>query len=352
MRQTPKTDRRRKLLREYRDHLMVALLISLGIFPFLLRSGLWPALALSSFATLVFGTCFFLLSLVRNRIRLPLFSLNLIIQTLLIAATVFIGALLTAWAGLAVAAHRSPLDGELVRTGAGLLTTRVTPIALAGGIALAGMVNAYFAVDRKMGPGVLRNWMTGKYYNPKEEERIFMFLDLRNSTTLAEQLGNVRFSALVRDFFRDLTDPVLESKGDVSHYIGDEAVISWTPKQGIRDSNCVLLFFRMREALAARAGYYTQRYGLVPEFKAGLHIGPVIATEVGEVKSEIVFHGDVVNTAARIQSLCAEEGCPLLLSADLAARLQVPPPYAARSLGARRLKGKTNDLQIVAIDGP
>jgi adenylate cyclase len=93
----------------------------------------------------------------------------------------------------------------------------------------------------------------------------------------------------------------------VSLYIGDEAVITWTPKQGIRDSNCVLVFFRMREAVAARAGHYTRRYGLVPEFKAGLHIGPVIATEVGEVKSEIV--------------------------------------------GARRLKGKANELEIVAIDG-
>jgi adenylate cyclase len=342
---------RSKLLREYRDHLMVALLISLAFLPFLLRSGLWPALALSSFATLVFGSCFFLLSLVRNHIRLRLFSLNLIVQTLLIALTVFVGALLTAWAGLAAAAHRSPLDGELIRSGVGFLTTRVTPLVLAGGIGLAGLVNAYFAIDRKMGPGVLRNWMTGKYYNPKEEERIFMFLDLRNSTALAEQLGNVRFSALVRDFFRDLTDPLLESKGDVSHYIGDEAVITWTPKNGIRDSNCVLFFFRMREALAARAGYYTGRYGLIPEFKAGLHIGPVIATEVGEIKSEIVFHGDVLNTAARIQSLCAEEGCPLLLSADLAARLRLPRPYVARSLGTRRLKGKANELEIVVIDG-
>ena len=345
-------DRRAKLLREYRDHLTVALLISLGTLPFLLRSGLWPALALSTFATLVFGSCFFLLNLVRNRIRLSLFSLNLIVQTLLIALTVFVGALLTGWAGLATAARRSPLDEELLRTGAGFLTTRVTPLALAGGILLAGLVNAYFAIDRKLGPGILRNWMTGKYYNPKEEERIFMFLDLRHSTTLAERLGNVEFSAMVRDFFRDLTDPLLESRGTVSHYIGDEAVITWTPKQGIKDSNCVRLFFRMREVVAARAGYYTRRYGLVPEFKAGLHIGPVIATEVGEVKSEIVFHGDVLNTAARIQSLCAEEGCPLLLSGDLAARLRLPEPYKARSLGARRLKGKANELEIVALDDP
>ena len=345
-----KTERRRRLLRKYLDHLAVALLIALGFLPFLLRAGIGPAIALGLFATVVFGTCFFLLGLVRNGIRLPSFSLNLLVQTLLIALTVFIGALLTGWAGLAVTAHRSPLDDELIRTAAGILGSGYMLLALGGGVVLAGLVNAYFAIDRKMGPGVLRNWMTGKYYNPKEEMRIFMFLDIRDSTMLAEKLGNVEFSALVRDFFRDLTDPLLESKGDVSHYIGDEAVITWTPRQGLRDSNCVRLFFRMREAVAKRAGYYTRRYGLVPEFKAGLHIGPVIATEVGEVKSEIVFHGDVLNTAARIQSLCAQEQCPLLLSSDLAARLQLPEPYVARSLGARRLKGKANEMEIFAID--
>jgi len=346
----PRTASRLKLLRRYRAHLAVALLIALGFLPILLRVGIVPAIALSLFATFVFGTCFFLLGLVRNGIRLPLFSLNLLVQTLLIALTVFVAALLTGWAGLATTAHRSPLDAELIRAGVRILGSRYMLLALGGGVVLAGLVNAWFAIDRKMGPGVLRNWMTGKYYNPKEETRIFMFLDIRDSTTLAERLGNVEFSALVRDFFRDLTDPLLETKGEVSHYIGDEAVITWKPKQGIEDSNCVMLFFRMREAVAARAGYYIRRYGLVPEFKAGLHIGPVIATEVGEVKSEIVFHGDVLNTAARIQSLCVEEKCPLLLSSDLAARLQVPKPYAARSLGPRRLKGKANEVEIFAID--
>ena len=44
-------------------------------------------------------------------------------------------------------------------------------------------------VNDKYGPGVFRDFLLGKYFHPKREERIFMFMDLRSSTTIAEKLG-------------------------------------------------------------------------------------------------------------------------------------------------------------------
>jgi len=44
----------------------------------------------------------------------------------------------------------------------------------------------------------------GKYYKPKSENRIFMFVDLNSSTTLAEKLGNERYHELLKDFFADI----------------------------------------------------------------------------------------------------------------------------------------------------
>ena len=110
------------------------------------------------------------------------------------------------------------------------------------------------------------------------------------------------------------------------------------------------MYFKMRRAIQDRAEYYTAQYGFVPEFKAGLHIGPVVATEVGEIKSEIVFHGDVMNTAARIQALCNSEGVGLLLSGDLADRLVLPSGMTLKRLGPRALKGKENEVEIVAVE--
>ncbi|HRK20428.1 MAG TPA: adenylate/guanylate cyclase domain-containing protein [Fimbriimonadaceae bacterium] len=206
-----------------------------------------------------------------------------------------------------------------------------------------------FALSQKLGPGVLGKWLRGYYHVPREEERIFMFLDMKDSTTLAERLGNLEFSALVRDFFNDLTLPVLQTKAEVSHYIGDEAVLTWTIPRGVEKANCLRIFFEFEKSLERRSSYYLDRYGFVPEFKAGAHVGEVVATEVGEVKSEIVYHGDVLNTAARIQGMCAAAGRNFLISADLAKLLPPDHGFATQDLGAFSLKGKEESVSLVAV---
>ena len=70
---------------------------------------------------------------------------------------------------------------------------------------------------------------------------------------------------------------------------------------------------------------------------------------MGSVKKEIVFLGDTVNTAARIQELCRQTGDRVLASADLIDRLELPPGVAKRSLGDLRLRGKGADLSLYAL---
>jgi len=177
-----------------------------------------------------------------------------------------------------------------------------------------------------------------------------MFLDLRYSTAIAERLGNLKFSALVRDFFSDLTYPVIESKGQVSHYIGDEAVLTWKMANGLQRANCLrwLLYDARKDREAERS--LRAKYGLVPEFKAGAHAGTVVTTEVGEIKSEIVYHGDVVNTTARIQGLCDTLGASLLISADLAERLGQVSGFQLEPRGAHVLKGKEQPVSFCAVE--
>jgi adenylate cyclase len=119
--------------------------------------------------------------------------------------------------------------------------------------------------------------------------------------------------------------------------------------RGLAKANCVQFFYEFVKALARREPYYLKRYGLVPGFRAGAHFGLVVVTEVGEIKSEIVFHGDVLNTTARIQGLCSSTGEDLLLSEGLAARLTFPPALEAAALGEHELKGKARAVAIVAV---
>ncbi len=205
-------------------------------------------------------------------------------------------------------------------------------------------------VNEKYGPGVLAELILGRYHQPREEERIFLFVDIKSSTTIAERLGHVRFFGLLNDFFRDITNSILYTSGEVYQYVGDEAVISWTMEKGLHKANCIRCFFSMQEAINRRAHRYRERYGLVPEFKAGLHCGPVTTGEIGVIKKDIVFSGDVMNTTARIQAMCNDYGVKILFSKYLLDKLSLPPNgYEAQRMGIIELRGKRQKVELYTL---
>ena len=99
--------------------------------------------------------------------------------------------------------------------------------------------------------------------------------------------------------------------------------------------------------------YYKNKYGLVPEFKAGLHYGDVIITEIGGAKEELAYHGDTVNTAARIQTVCNERGKQIIVSAELLSILNdknLDKKYSFKSEGITHLKGKKFAIGIFSVE--
>jgi adenylate cyclase len=203
-------------------------------------------------------------------------------------------------------------------------------------------------VSRKFGPGNLRRLLLGKYYHPRRENRIFLFLDLKSSTTHAERLGHQLYSSLIQDCFRDLA-VALEHYAEVYQYVGDEAVLSWEAGTGLDNLNCLRAFYRFLHQLQARSHQYEQRYGFVPEFKAGVNIGEVTGVEVGEIKREIAFHGDVLNAAARIQALCNEYREELLISEYLHQALPPSPDFTFHLMGNLQLRGRQAPLNVYAV---
>ncbi len=206
-------------------------------------------------------------------------------------------------------------------------------------------------VNDKYGPGVFRDFLLGKYFRPKREERIFMFIDLRSSTSIAEKLGEQRYFNFLRDVFQHATTSILDSKGEIYQYVGDEIVISWKMHKGIDNANCLNCFFEIQEALQLKASYYQENYdGIIPEFKAGLHYGYVMAGEIGVVKREIAFSGDVLNTASRIQEKCNVLGVNILLSNYLLDKLSLQTDsFAPRKMGDMELRGKKQKVMLYTI---
>jgi len=205
-------------------------------------------------------------------------------------------------------------------------------------------------VNDKYGPGVFAAFLLGKYFHPKKEERIFMFLDLRASTAIAEKLGEDRYFNFLKDVFEHATPSILYSKGEIYQYVGDEIVISWKTHKGTENANCIRCFFDIQRSLNDKADYYQEKYGVLPEFKAGLHYGYVMAGEIGVVKREIAFSGDVLNTAARIQSKCNELGVNILLSKFLLDKLNLQPDaYTPTMMGDIVLRGKEQSLALFTV---
>jgi adenylate cyclase len=176
-----------------------------------------------------------------------------------------------------------------------------------------------------------------------------LFIDMEGSTALAERLGPLAFHRLVNRFVTDLTDPIVAARGEIYSYVGDELIATWRLEEGISQSRCVRACFDAFDALARKAHQYRREFGSAVNFRAGLHCGPLVTGEMGSIKTEIVFLGDTVNTAARIQDLCRQTGDRILASADLIDLLQLPPGIVKRSLGDLRLRGKGVDLALYAL---
>lgn len=211
------------------------------------------------------------------------------------------------------------------------------------------VINGFFQLNRVVGPGVTLQILAGRYLKPQEEHRVFMFLDITGSTSIAEEIGPLSFSGFRNDFFHDLAEPVLLTRGQIVQYVGDEAVITWPVEMGLRDGNCLRCFLLMDERVRERAEQYLNRYGVVPSFKAGVHGGPVVVSEIGDLKREISFSGDTMNTAARIETMCRTMDRRLLFSESvLTAQAQIQGTRA-EDLGPQSLRGKEESVRLYAL---
>ena len=215
--------------------------------------------------------------------------------------------------------------------------------------AIIGFSLFYTEVSENLGQGVLNNFFAGKYHSPVEEERIFMFLDMKSSTAIAESMGHARYFEMLKEYFSDLTNPIIKHAGEIYQYVGDEIVVTWKLKNGLLKNNCIECFFAMKRALKIQMDKYMDKFGILPEFKAGFHFGKVITGEIGKIKKEIIFTGDVLNTAARIQGLCNEYNVDILISGQLIKKLDLSSEFQIRALGESELRGRGEKIVLFTV---
>ena len=177
-----------------------------------------------------------------------------------------------------------------------------------------------------------------------------MFVDVKSSTTLAEQLGDILYSKLLQDLFNDFTDAILASRAEVYQYVGDEIILTWKTSTGLKKERCLYCFYLLKQCIKNREEYYMKNYNIVPKFKAGMHIGTAVTTWVGKVKKEIVYHGDLLNTTSRIQCKCNDFNHDFVVSEAikeiLPKDLSIKYTYQDEIL----LRGKARPMKLYTVD--
>lgn len=202
-------------------------------------------------------------------------------------------------------------------------------------------------INEKYSPGVFIDIMMGRYLQPREVSRIIMFLDLKDSTPIAEKLGHKEYFKFIRDFIFYVSSGIIKHNGRIYQYLGDEIVV-WWPSTRANARKCVNAILEIRKELNKNGEKFRRRYGVIPEYKAGIHLGVVMVGQIGIIKKDLVMSGDAINTAARIRSACSELNHKYLASKELIDMLDIKD-WQAESIGPVELKGKNETVELYAL---
>jgi adenylate cyclase len=217
-------------------------------------------------------------------------------------------------------------------------------------VAASFVINTGLEIARLLGGEVLWGLLVGRYTLPRVEERVVLFVDLKDSTQHAERLGDLKFHGLLNVFFDDISHAVLMSAGSIYKYNGDAAIVQWRAQRGLRRGRALRCVRELHRRLQKRTELYRQQFGLTPGFRAGLHMGPVVVGEIGDQRREIAFSGDAMNTAARIEQATRELGVDFLVSEAVVARMPDKAGAQLRSVGSVAVSGKVEKLALFTAD--
>lgn len=215
--------------------------------------------------------------------------------------------------------------------------------------AAAFTVSLMLEMARLLGTKGLVNFVTGRYGRPRREERIFLFADVKGSTAIAERIGDIAFHRFLNTLFFELTEPILAWRGEIYRYVGDEVIVSWPIEDGVCDAACLRCAMALQARTRAVAPKFIARYGVAPAIRCALHAGPAVVGEMGDVRKEITFLGDTVNTTARLANAARTLGAEVLLSEELAVQLPPTAEIPLVSFGAVECDGKSTPVPVVGV---
>lgn len=274
--------------------------------------------------------------------RLPLLA-ELLIRSIVMALALIAAGFLLQFALYAEAIQTHWLTGRWL--------TETLPFIVAIGFSISLIVGVITGIGRLVGGPMLLSVILGTYHRPARRHLIVMFLDIAGSTRLAEEMGELRVHDLITRFFFDIDEPISVNGGAVHAYVGDEVIVTWPlTEDRARNARCLTCFFAIERKMAGLAADYERDFKTTPMFRAGLHCGPVIVSECGDVKRQLAFFGDTMNVAARLCDHGKSADMALVVSGDLLSQMAMPAGLCVRGSEHLGLRGREGRIEAATVE--
>jgi adenylate cyclase len=238
------------------------------------------------------------------------------------------------------------------------------PVAMVWGVGAQFSIERFFRIRLTKEQAAMREAFA-KYLSPQMLDRLtregfttnlggekvhaaMMFTDLEDFTTLCERIGDPeKIVGTLNDYFERTTGSIFDDEGVIIKFIGDAIFAAWgAPLPDSASPN---------KAVRAAWNLFTSDKlvvdGEVLKTRIGLHYGEVVAGNIGSSRRvDYTLIGDSVNLASRLEGINKMLDTNILMSE--AVRRHVGPEFRIRRVGAFRVKGRREPVEIHELLGP
>lgn len=204
-------------------------------------------------------------------------------------------------------------------------------------------------MNRKMGQGMLWSYISGEYYESRQVNQVFLFLRIKNSGNCLKNLGHFKYHEFLNQFYYRISESILKNGGNIYEYVEDLVVVRWNSQSTTSLVNGLNTFLNISKSIDKMKVEYYEEFGFIPEIEAALHGGSVVGAEIGELKTQIVYHGDTLNTTSRILDQCGVLGHDFLLSEEYKNRIERKIKVVFDPVGNIELKGKSKPMALYGL---
>jgi class 3 adenylate cyclase len=187
--------------------------------------------------------------------------------------------------------------------------------------------------------------MIGTYHRPVVQQKVLVFVDINNSTALAERLGALKIKSLVGKFLFDISKPITDNGGEIYLYKGDGLIAIWDWREAVRGDKILRALDAVFAAVRREYSDYMAQFGVVPSFRIGVHGGDVVVSEQGDTKRSIGIYGSTINIASRMEEAAKAHGVLCVISGDVAQAL-LGSTDRLHCIGSDKIKGISTEIPI------